>query len=166
MPGPALGRGRQDAYMSKALKRPARKHDGSIPWIVVVPFAISGVIHLVKPAVFEPIIPKPLRGKARELVVASGVAELACAAGLLRESTRPAAGARERGRAARGVARQRADERRPRATCSEEEGREVRRRVCRLGRAPSTAGPAHQGRAPRVDPAPPVERRRIRRELQ
>ena len=78
--------------MSKALKRPARKHDGSIPWIVVVPFAISGVIHLVKPAVSEPIIPKPLRGKARELVVASGVAELACAAGLLRESTRPAAG--------------------------------------------------------------------------
>ena len=78
--------------MSKALKRPARKHDGSIPWIVVVPFAISGVIHLVKPAVFEPIIPKPLRGKARELVVASGVAELACAAGLLRESTRSAAG--------------------------------------------------------------------------
>lgn len=78
--------------MSKALKRRAHAHDGTIPWIVVLPFAISGVIHLVKPAVFEPIIPKPLRNRGRALVVASGVAELVCAAGLLRASTRPAAG--------------------------------------------------------------------------
>ncbi|PPF43200.1 DoxX family protein [Pseudoclavibacter sp. AY1F1] len=74
------------------MKRRARSHDGTIPWIVVLPFAVSGVIHLVKPAVFEPIIPKPLRNRGRELVVASGLAELVCAAGLLRPSTRPAAG--------------------------------------------------------------------------
>lgn len=78
--------------MSKAPKRRARTPDGAVPWIVVLPFAVSGVIHLVRPAVFEPIVPKPLRGRGRELVVASGIAELACAAGLLRASTRPAAG--------------------------------------------------------------------------
>jgi uncharacterized membrane protein len=55
-------------------------------------FATSGVIHLVKPEVFESIIPKPLAGYRRELVYASGVAEIACAAGLLHPATRKAAG--------------------------------------------------------------------------
>ena len=55
-------------------------------------FATSGVIHLVRPQVFESIIPKPLVGYRRELVYASGVAEIACAAGLLHPSTRKAAG--------------------------------------------------------------------------
>ncbi|WP_271984860.1 DoxX family protein [Pseudoclavibacter terrae] len=75
-----------------SLKRRTAKPDGSIPWIVVLPFAVFGVIHLAKPRVFESIIPKPLRARGRELVVASGVAELACAAGLLHPSTRPLAG--------------------------------------------------------------------------
>ncbi|USQ75980.1 DoxX family protein [Ornithinimicrobium cryptoxanthini] len=60
--------------------------------LVIVPFAVSGVIHLVKPETFEPIIPTPLRPWARDLVLVSGVAELACAAGLLHPRTRPAAG--------------------------------------------------------------------------
>ncbi|USQ80519.1 DoxX family protein [Ornithinimicrobium faecis] len=60
--------------------------------LVIVPFAVSGVIHLVRPETFEPIVPKPLREWSRELVLASGVAELACAAGLLHPRTRPAAG--------------------------------------------------------------------------
>jgi len=34
---------------------------GAVPWVVVVPFAASGVIHLVRPQTFEPIIPTPLR---------------------------------------------------------------------------------------------------------
>ena len=55
-------------------------------------FATSGVIHLVRPQVFESIIPKPLEGYRRELVYASGVAEIACAAGLLHPATRKAAG--------------------------------------------------------------------------
>lgn len=55
-------------------------------------FATSGVIHLVRPQVFESIIPKQLAGYRRELVYASGVAEIACAAGLLHPSTRKAAG--------------------------------------------------------------------------
>ncbi|PFG21224.1 DoxX family protein [Serinibacter salmoneus] len=63
-----------------------------LPWSVVAPFAVSGVIHLVRPGLFEPIIPAPLRPWARELVVASGAAELACAAGLVHPRTRRLAG--------------------------------------------------------------------------
>lgn len=63
----------------------------SLP-LVIVPFAVSGVIHLVKPATFEPIIPVPLRRWSRELVLVSGVVEIACAAGLLHPRTRPVAG--------------------------------------------------------------------------
>ena len=54
-------------------------------------FATSGVIHLVKPEVFEPIVPDVLP-KKRELVYVSGVAELACAAALLHPRTRRLAG--------------------------------------------------------------------------
>lgn len=55
-------------------------------------FASSGVIHLVRPQVFESIIPTPLGGYRRELVYASGVAEILCAAGLLAPRTRRVAG--------------------------------------------------------------------------
>lgn len=55
-------------------------------------FLASGVIHLVRPQVFEPIVPAPLRDHDRLLVHASGVAEIACAAGLLAPATRPLAG--------------------------------------------------------------------------
>lgn len=54
-------------------------------------FAASGVIHLVKPEVYEPIMPRFVP-KHREVVYASGVAELACAAGLLHGRTRSLAG--------------------------------------------------------------------------
>lgn len=60
--------------------------------LLIVPFAVSGVIHLVRPETFEPIIPRPLRPWSRELVLASGIVEIACAAGLLHPRTRPAAG--------------------------------------------------------------------------
>jgi len=66
----------------------------SLPWdarIVLGAFAVSGVVHLVKPQVFKPLIPKPLPAH-RELILASGVAELACAAGLAFPRTRRAAG--------------------------------------------------------------------------
>lgn len=62
-------------------------------WAVAGPFAVSGVIHLVRPGTFEPIVPRPLRRHARSLVLVSGLAELACAAGLLHPRTRPVAGA-------------------------------------------------------------------------
>jgi uncharacterized membrane protein len=54
-------------------------------------FLVSGVTHLVKPDVFEPLVPRALPTR-RGLVYASGVAELVCAAGLLHPRTRRAAG--------------------------------------------------------------------------
>jgi uncharacterized membrane protein len=54
-------------------------------------FATSGTVHLARPAVFEPPVPRWLPGH-RELVLGSGVAELGCAAGLLHPRTRPLAG--------------------------------------------------------------------------
>ncbi|MGH3357079.1 MAG: DoxX family protein [Nocardioidaceae bacterium] len=54
-------------------------------------FATSGVLHFVRPRPFERIVPRPLPRK-RALVYASGVAELACAAGLLHRRTRGVAG--------------------------------------------------------------------------
>jgi len=49
--------------------------------IVVGAFTVSGLVHLVRPEVFEPLIPRQL-GDPRPWVLGSGVAELACAAGL------------------------------------------------------------------------------------
>ncbi len=52
---------------------------------------ISGVIHLVRPETYEPIMPD-LVPAHREVILASGVAELLCSAGLLHPSTRRLAG--------------------------------------------------------------------------
>ncbi len=54
-------------------------------------FLTSGVTHLVRPHVFEPMIPRALPAP-RQLVYVSGVAELVCAAGLLVPRTRRLAG--------------------------------------------------------------------------
>ena len=54
-------------------------------------FVASGTTHLVRPQVFEPSVPRALPG-TRQIVYASGVAELVCAAGLLTSRTRYAAG--------------------------------------------------------------------------
>ncbi|GAA0954342.1 membrane protein [Kribbella koreensis] len=54
-------------------------------------FGVMGVLHFVKPEPFERIVPRQLPRK-KELVYASGVAELACAAGLLHPRTRRPAG--------------------------------------------------------------------------
>ena len=54
-------------------------------------FVVSGVMHFVRPRVFESIVPQPLPAR-RTLVYASGAAELACAAGLFVPRTRRAAG--------------------------------------------------------------------------
>lgn len=54
-------------------------------------FAVSGVIHLVRPEVYEPLMPSWVPAH-REVILASGVAELACAVGLLHPRTRPLAG--------------------------------------------------------------------------
>jgi uncharacterized membrane protein len=50
-------------------------------------FAVSGVLHFVKPKPYESIVPKPLPMK-RELVQVSGAAELACSGLLIHPRTR------------------------------------------------------------------------------
>jgi uncharacterized membrane protein len=52
----------------------------------------SATAHLVRPQAFEPMVPHLLPYK-RELVYASGVAEILCGLGLLARPTRRAAGA-------------------------------------------------------------------------
>lgn len=54
-------------------------------------FTVSGVTHLVRPQTFKPLMPRWVPAH-REVILGSGVAELACAAGLLHPATRPAAG--------------------------------------------------------------------------
>ena len=54
-------------------------------------FTVSGVTHLVKPEVFEPLMPGWVP-RHRDVIVWSGVAELACAAGLVAPAVRRPAG--------------------------------------------------------------------------
>ncbi len=54
-------------------------------------FAVSGAIHLARPATYEPLMPSFVPAQ-REVIYASGVAELLCAAGLLHPRTRKVAG--------------------------------------------------------------------------
>ncbi len=54
-------------------------------------FTISGVTHLVKPEVFEPLMPTWVP-RHQEVILWSGVAELACAAGLAHPASRRPAG--------------------------------------------------------------------------
>jgi uncharacterized membrane protein len=57
----------------------------------VVLFTGSGLLHLVRPGVYTPIVPDLLPAH-RLLVIVSGVAELACAVGLVWRRTRRLAG--------------------------------------------------------------------------
>ncbi|MEJ7833339.1 MAG: DoxX family protein [Nocardioides sp.] len=50
-------------------------------------FAASGTVHLVKPEVYEPIMP-PWVPQHREVILGSGIAEIVLAAGLLSPRTR------------------------------------------------------------------------------
>jgi uncharacterized membrane protein len=59
--------------------------------VVVGLFLVSGTIHLLRPSVFTPIVPDLLPAH-RLLVYVSGIAELACAAGLVWRRTRWLAG--------------------------------------------------------------------------
>lgn len=59
--------------------------------VVATAFAVSGTVHLVKPEVFEPLMPAALPAH-REIIVGSGILELACAAGLAVPTTRRLAG--------------------------------------------------------------------------
>lgn len=59
--------------------------------IVAGAFLTSGVVHLVRPQVFEPLVPRALPA-ARQIIIGSGVVEIGCAIGLLtRQPWAPAA---------------------------------------------------------------------------
>jgi uncharacterized membrane protein len=59
--------------------------------VVVGAFLASGTVHLVRPETFEPLMPAIVPAH-REVIYASGVAELVCAAGMLHPRTRRLAG--------------------------------------------------------------------------
>lgn len=54
-------------------------------------FAVSGTVHLVHPQTYEPLMPSWVPAH-REVIIGSGVAELAAAAGMLLPRTRRLAG--------------------------------------------------------------------------
>lgn len=55
------------------------------PYGVAAAFGISGTLHLLRPRIFTPLVP-PALPRPTEIVYVSGVAELACAAGLARQA--------------------------------------------------------------------------------
>jgi uncharacterized membrane protein len=59
--------------------------------ILTAAFAVSGTVHLLRPRTFKPLMPSWVPAH-REVILASGVAELVCAAGLNVPATRRAAG--------------------------------------------------------------------------
>ena len=61
---------------------------GAGPRVLASAMAVSGVVHLVHPRTFDAVVPRGMPGPARGWVIVSGVAELACAAAMLRPSTR------------------------------------------------------------------------------
>ena len=57
------------------------------PLVLAAGFAASGVVHLVRPQVFAPIMPRAIPEEHHtNLIYASGVVELVCAAGLVRRT--------------------------------------------------------------------------------
>lgn len=59
--------------------------------VVMGAFVASGLLHLARPRTFEPLMPRWVPAH-RQVIVWSGVAELACAAGLAVPATRRTAG--------------------------------------------------------------------------
>lgn len=66
----------------------AERGSTSRAWALAGLLAGSGVVHLVRPQTFDPIVPRALPGPARAWTYGSGVAELAVAATLAVPSTR------------------------------------------------------------------------------
>lgn len=59
---------------------------------LVAIYSATSIVHLVKPEIYDSIIPTPLQRWRRELIIVSGIAEGACALGLLHPRTRRVAG--------------------------------------------------------------------------
>jgi uncharacterized membrane protein len=57
------------------------------PVVLAAAFTGSGIVHLVRPQVFAPIMPRAIPDEHHtNLIYASGLVELVCAAGLLRRT--------------------------------------------------------------------------------
>lgn len=57
------------------------------PTVLAGVFTVSGVLHIVRPALFDQLMPRAVPGRFhRPLIYASGAAELACATGLFRRT--------------------------------------------------------------------------------
>ncbi len=61
--------------------KPWAGHHEAVP-VVALAFVVSGVVHLVRPSAFDRLMPPGLPAP-RVIISSSGVAELACAVGLL-----------------------------------------------------------------------------------
>jgi uncharacterized membrane protein len=58
------------------------------PKLLAAAFAGSGIVHLVRPQVFSALMPRAIPERHHtNLIYASGVAELICAAGLMRRTS-------------------------------------------------------------------------------
>jgi uncharacterized membrane protein len=75
--------------MTKRTNSPVRLGTDGVALVGL--FLTSGVMHFVRPAAFERIVPQALPNR-RGLVLLSGAAEIACAVGLLVPRTRRVAG--------------------------------------------------------------------------
>ncbi len=80
-----------------ARPRPPGRRGGTVPVVstlrrraplgLAAAFVASGVVHLARPQVFAPIMPRAIPEELHtNLVYVSGLAELACAAGLVRRT--------------------------------------------------------------------------------
>ena len=78
--------------MSSRIRRRSGIGLGAGPLALVGAMAVTGAIHLARPAVFERAVPRAMPGSVRGWVLVSGVAELACAATTLWPPTRAAGG--------------------------------------------------------------------------
>lgn len=58
------------------------------PYLLAATLTTTGVLHFVVPEPYDGLIPEWLPGSARSWVLGSGIAELACAAGLYLPRTR------------------------------------------------------------------------------
>ncbi len=65
---------------------------GPMPWRMLALMGGAGVTHFTNPGFYDAIVPKWMPGPARAWTYASGVAELACVALMVRPQTRRAGG--------------------------------------------------------------------------
>ncbi len=64
----------------------------AVAWGLAALLGFAGVAHFVNPGFFDDIVPHLLAGPPRRWTYLSGLAELACAAGIVHPSTRRAGG--------------------------------------------------------------------------